>query len=227
MTFKSTWRRRLAQSLLYRSALLLPAGRSSWAAAMCAETQHIDDEREALKWALGSMRAALAERLRAARAQRMPTIQSLAVLWIVMFILSSAFNVSIALATRLRFERMASAMGRLIDGFHYDRFVPLADAMPTGLYVLMGLVVVLFAVSLSLSLRRSSATFAVFCSAVGLSLGAWLYQLGIPAYVQAMSSQHRLRSGICFVLTAGVLCALRFGAAAPVSTTAGRSGTER
>jgi hypothetical protein len=197
---------------------MLPAERSIWAAAMRMEVQYIDDDREALKWALGAVRAGFAERLRAVRAHRVLSVQSLAVMWIIMFIISSAFNVSIALATRLRMQGMASAMGWLLDGFRYDRFVRLADAMPAGLFVLMGSVVVLFAVSLALSLRRRPAAFAVFCVAVGLSLAAWLYELGIPAYTHAMSPQHRLRIGACFVLTAGVLSALRIcGTAANAS----------
>ena len=185
---------------------------------MRTEAQHISDDREALGWALGSVRAGFTERLRALRAHKVLTIHSLAVLWIVMFIVSSAFNVSISLATRLRLHGMASAMGRLIEGFHYDRYVPLADAMPMELFVLMGLVVVLFAVSLSLSLKRHPAAFAVFCGAVGLSLCVWLYLLGIPAYGQAISPQHRWRIGVCFILTAGVLSALRFCGSTPNSS---------
>lgn len=217
MIFTSTWRRRMAQKMLHHGAVLLPPERSSWAAAMRTEAEHIDDDREALEWALGSVRAGFTERLRVLRAHKMLTTHSLAVLWIVMFIVSSAFNVSIALATRLRFHGMASAMGRLIEGFHYDRYVPLADAMPMELFVLMGLVLVLFVVSLSLSLKRRPAAFAVFCGAVGLSLCAWLYLLGIPAYGQAISPEHRWRIGVCFVLTAGVLCALRLCDTAPNS----------
>jgi hypothetical protein len=205
----------LAQQLLRHSAALLPPDRTSWAAAMRAEVQHIDDEGAALGWALGSVCAGFAERLRALRMHKMPSLHALAVLWIVMLIASSAFNVSIAVATRLRLQGVASALGRLLEGFRYERFVPFADAMPTGLFVLMGVVVVLFVVSLSLSLRRRPAAFIAFCSAVGLSFAAWLYQLGIPAYAQAMSLQHRWRIGICFVLTAGVLGAVRFFGAAP------------
>ena len=218
MTFAPTWRRRLTQKLLHCCDVVLPMERSAWAAAIRREVQHIDDDREALSWALGGVRAGFSERLREVRAHKMLTVHSLAVLWIVMFVISSAFNVSIALATRLRFQGMASAMGWLLDGFRYDRFVPFADAMPAGLFVLMGLIVVLYGVSLSLSLRRRPAAFAVFCSAVGLSLAAWLYQLGIPAYMQAMSLQHRWRIGACFILTAGVLSALRFSAVAPKSS---------
>jgi hypothetical protein len=181
---------------------------------MRMEARHIDDDREALSWALGSLYAGYAERLRAMRARKMLSAHSLAVLWIIMFIVSSAFNIGIALAARLRYQGVASAMGSLIAGFHYNRFVPLADAMPRGLLALMGLIVVLFTVALYLSLRRRPAAFGAFCCAAGLSLGAWLYELGIPAYVQAMSPQHLWRIGICFVLTAGVLRAAWLGGAA-------------
>jgi hypothetical protein len=181
---------------------------------MRSEARHIDNDREALSWALGSLYAGYAERLRAVRARKKLPTHSLAVLWIIMFIVSSAFNIGIALAARLRYQGVASAMGALIAGFRYDRFVPLADAMPRGLLALMGLIVVLFAVALHLSLRKRPAAFGAFCSAAGLSLGAWIYELGIPAYVQAMSPQHLWRIGICFVLTAGVLrAAWRAGAA--------------
>jgi len=182
---------------------------------MRMELQHIDSDAEALGWALGSIRAGFAERLRALRTHNTPSLHSLAVLWIGMLIASSAFNVGLVVATRLRFQGLASAMGRLIEGFHYDRFVPFADAMPMGLFVLMAMVLVLFVVSLSLSLRRRPTAFLAFCSAVALSLAAWLYQLEIPTYVQAISSAHRWRVGICFVMTAGVLSALWFCSTTP------------
>jgi hypothetical protein len=190
--------------------MVLPSARSSWAAAMRAEAQHIDDDREALSWALGCLRAACAARLDTLRPRRILTLHSLAVAWIAMFIVSSVFNVSIALATRLRLHGVASAMGGLIEGFRYDRFVPFADAMPLGLLVVMGLVVVVFAASLFLSLRRHSAAFVTFCCAVALSVTTWLYQLGIPAYFQAISPEHRWRIGICFAMTMGVLSVLGF-----------------
>jgi hypothetical protein len=207
----STWRRRLAQHALRLSEALLPAKRSSWIAVMRTEAQYIDDDREALSWALGSVRAGAAERLRALRLRRLFSPHALGILWIVIFIVSSAFNVSLALAARLGYQRTANALGWWMKEFQYDRFVPLADAMPIGLFVLMGLVVVLFSVSLYLSLRNRPAAFAAFCCAIGFSLAAWLYQLGIPAYLQALSPQHRWRIGICFALTAAVLSALRMG----------------
>jgi hypothetical protein len=180
---------------------------------MRAEAQHIHDDREALRWAIGGLYAGYAERLRMIAAREVISTHSLVVLWIIMFMVSGIFNVGIVLATRLRYESMAHAMGSVMQGFRYDQFVALADAIPIMLFVLMALALVLFAVSLALSLRRRPAAFGAFCSAVGLSLGIWLYELGIPAYLQAMSTQHLWRNGICFALTAGVLSAARLSAA--------------
>jgi hypothetical protein len=210
-----TLRRRLTQTALRLGAALLPAERLPWAVAMRTETQHINDDREALRWALGSVCACAAERFHALRVRRLFSVHSLGILWIVIFIVSSAFNVGIALAARLGYQRMASALGWWMREFQYDRFVPFAAAMPPGLFVLMGFVVVLFSVSLYLSVRNHRASFAIFCVALALSLATWLYQLGIPAYLQALSPQHRWRIGICFALTAGVLGALRCGSAVP------------
>lgn len=206
-----TWRRRLSRRLLELSAWLLPPSRSAWAAVMHAEVWLIDDDKEALRWAIGSVRAGLAERLRTWRLRRLYSARSAGIVWIMIFIVSSAFNVGIALAARLGWERTASTLGWWLKGFQYDRFVPLALAMPITLFALMGTVVAAFCLSLYLSLRKRRAAFQAFCCAIGLSFGAWLYQLGIPAYVQAISAPHRWRSGLCFVLTVGVLGALRWG----------------
>jgi hypothetical protein len=177
---------------------------------MQAEVEHLDDDQEALAWASSSVRAGVSERCRVWRRHPVWSPRSVAILWILIFISSSAFNVSLALAVRLRWERMAFVMGAWFQGFDYARFQLLARAMPVGLFVLMGGVVAAFCLALYLSLRRRAAAFPAFCGALGLSLAAWLYQLGIPAYVQAISAAHRWRSGLCFALTAGVLSALRW-----------------
>ena len=209
MTRKLTWHRLIAQKVLRHCVALLPKDRSSWAIAMRSEIQHIEDDREALSWALGSLRACLIERLRALRPGRLFSAHSLGVLWIVVFIISSAYNMSIALAARLGYLRMTSALGWWMKDFQSDRFAQFADSIPIGLFALMGLTVVLFVASLNLNLRGRPTGFATFCCAVGLSLVAWLCQLGIPAYLQAMSPWHLWRIGICFVLTATVLSTLR------------------
>jgi hypothetical protein len=186
----------MADAEVLRScAVVLPAQRSAWAAAMRMEAY--STSMMTARRSVGARQHArgLCRRLRATRAHKMLTFRSLAVLWIVMFVFSSAFNVSIALAARLRFQVWPPQWAGC------SRWLPLRSLRSVcrrnacGLFVLMGLVVVLFAVSLVLSLRRRPAAFAAFCSAVGLSLVAWLYQLGIPAYMQAMSPQHRWRIG--------------------------------
>jgi hypothetical protein len=205
------WHRLLAQELLRHAVALLPRNQSPWADAMRIEIQHIDDDREALSWALGSFRACLTERLRVLRPHI--SAHTLGALWIVVFVISSAYNMSIALAARLGYQRTTSALGWWMRDFQYERFAHYADSIPIGLFLLMGLVVLLFTAALKLNLRSRPAAFATFCCALGASLVAWLCQLGIPAYLQAMSPPHLWRIGICFALTVSVLGALRFLAA--------------
>jgi hypothetical protein len=219
MKHQLAWQRRFAHKLLRHGVALLPPERSSWAGAMRIEIQHIEDDREALDWALGSLRACLSERLRVLRPGRLFSAHSLGILWIVVFIVSSAYNVSIALAARLGYQRTASALGWWMKDFQYERFSQFADSIPIGLFALMGLIVLLFTASLNLKLRNRPTGFATFCCAMTLSLAAWLYQLGIPAYLQAMSAPHRWRIGICFVLTASVLTALRLFGSTPNTST--------
>jgi hypothetical protein len=209
------------------AALLLPADRRAWADAMRAETQHIEDDREALGWALGSIRAGALERLRTLRMHRFLSPRALGNLWIVLFIVSSTYNVCIALAARLGYMRTASALGWWLRDFRYEQFAPLANSMSIGWFLGMGAVVALFSVSLYLSLRSRPAAFTVFCCALGLSLAAWLYQLGIPAYLQASSSVHRWRIGLCFALTAAILAALRGGSAPPAAMHRPMGGTRQ
>jgi hypothetical protein len=209
MSFKSAWQRALALKLVEQGARLLPPQRASWAAAMRNEIAHIDDDHEALEWAFGSLRACLIERF---RVHRMFSARAIGILWIVLFVMSSAYNLIIALAARLGFDRSVSALGWWMKDFQLDRFSKLANAMPVGLFAILSAVVVLFAASLNLNLRRRPLGFAMFCSATALSCAAWVYQLSIPAYLQAISMPHRWRIGICFFLTAAILSALRIPA---------------
>ena len=209
------WQRPLAHKLLEHGARLMPSKRAAWTVVMRNEIQHIEDDRDALKWAFGSLRACVAERLRALRAHRIFSARAIGNLWIVIFIVSSAYNVIIALTARLGYHRAVSALGWWMKDFQYDRFLEFANAIPVVLFALLGAVVLLFVASLNLSLRNRPSGFTTFCCAMTLSLVVWLYQLGIPAYLQAMSTPHRWRIGICFVVTAAVLSALRLPRPAP------------
>jgi hypothetical protein len=209
MNRKSSWQRLVAQRLLHFGVALLPRERGAWGEAMNNEMQHMQDDREALAWALSGLRGCLALRLKAVLAKRLFSAHSLGILWIGIFIVSSAYNVGMALSARLGLQRAASVLGWWMREFQYDRYASFAAALPIGLLVLMGIVLLLFGFSLHLSIRNRPSGFAMFSCAVLLSLVAWLCQLTIPAYLEAISSQHRWRIGICFVMTVAVLSALR------------------
>jgi hypothetical protein len=204
----SPWRRRLAAQLLDLAARLLPPERRAWSAAMRAEALHLGD-REALAWALGSVRAGLALRLSASASSGWLSLRAVSVLWMVMFLCSSAFNLAILVAARLRLHAATAALGVWFEGFHYDRFLEFADAIPALLLLWLALVALAFGVALRLGVRRHPAAFTTFAAAAGMSLLAWLYELSIPAYATAASANHRLRIGICFAMTAAILALLR------------------
>jgi len=154
----------------------LPAAQAAWSAVMSAEVQHIADDREALSWALGSIRASVAERLRFLWRHRWVSARAVGVLWVVIFTVSSAFNLGMAVAARLGYERAASRLGYFLRGYSADRFQAFAAAMPIGWYVLMSLVVIGFTISLYLNLRSRAAAFNTFCGTLALSLTKINYQ---------------------------------------------------
>jgi hypothetical protein len=205
-----TWRRRLAIRISLVSPALLPRGQRSWGSVMRTEVEHIADDKEALHWALSNTRACAHELVRTFPLRRLTSARTISLLWIVLFIMSSAQNVAILLASRLGYMRAASALGWSLRDFQYERFVALARAIPQGVVLLMGAVVVAFIASLYLSLRRSVGAFATFCAALGSSLCIWLYELGVPAYLEAISKHHRWRIGACFVMSAAIVSALRY-----------------
>jgi hypothetical protein len=85
------------------------------------EVAHIDDDREALHWAIGSVRAGLAARLNELPRQRIFSARSAGIVWMVIFIVSSAFNLSMALSARLGYEQITSLLGHGLKGFDYAR----------------------------------------------------------------------------------------------------------
>jgi hypothetical protein len=57
-----TVRRRLAQALLRQTAWILPKPRRPWAEAMSSELDHLDNDREALRWSASCLIAGIRER---------------------------------------------------------------------------------------------------------------------------------------------------------------------
>lgn len=208
MTRRPRWRRRLAHALLWTSRRLLPAAESTWADAMAAECACIDCDRQALGWAWGSLRAGMSQRLRWLCRRAAPSTHALGVCWIVVFVVSSSYNVTLIVATRMHRDATVGLLGRFLDDFHYDRFTTLSQAIPLTLIIVMGAVVALYACALYLSIRRQPAALPTFCAAMTLSLASWLYELSLPAYHAAMTTPHRWRIGLCFALTAAVLAIL-------------------
>ena len=63
MSDSPTVRLRLAQTLLRQTAWILPKKRRPWAKAMLSELHHLDNDREALRWSVSCLIAAIKERV--------------------------------------------------------------------------------------------------------------------------------------------------------------------
>ncbi len=62
MSPSGTWKRRAAHGLTRHAARTLRATRPGWSDALESEVEHIPDDRQALIWAVGCVRASYAER---------------------------------------------------------------------------------------------------------------------------------------------------------------------
>lgn len=92
--------RRLAEAILAHAGRMMPPARAVWSAAMAEELHHIEDDRAALRWALGCVAASYMERMNAmkiaGRINRIgavaPVVMSLTALAIVGVVVSTGWE---------------------------------------------------------------------------------------------------------------------------------------
>jgi hypothetical protein len=176
--------RRVALILAHHAARILPSVRSSWAEAMIREVEFIESDRAALAWAVGSVLASYAERVRS-----MNLIHTLWVSWMLAVLalwqaLRMFFAPSLTIAYRLHELGIANALGARTPGDDYHRFIPLMDATPNwllGIWVLSGLLCLATAWRL---LRNRHGAYPFFVAALLLQLAGEAVVYLMPAYAQ-------------------------------------------
>ena len=179
-------RRRLALRLVRCAARLLPRDQASWGEAMRSEVRHIEDERAALRWAVGALSAAGAARAGALLDTGLATCGlALLTAWQA---LSLLFAPALILAWRAHWLRIDDLLGGRLPGDRYQRFIPLMNATHTwqlGLWIAAGL---LFMVTTWRLARGRSGTFALFATALVLtyavSAAAWMERAFDPALAE-------------------------------------------
>ncbi len=179
-------RRQWALRLARGASRLLPRAQASWGEAMCSEVRHIEDDRAALRWALGALAAAGAERAAALLDTRTAT-------WgLALLTLCQALGTLLApvliIAWRLRWPRFENLLAGQLPGDHYQRFIPLMNAVPIwqlALWIAAGL---LFLTAGWPLVRARRGAFALFATALALtytvSAMAWMERALHPALAE-------------------------------------------
>ncbi len=182
--------RRFALGLVRHAARVLPRARKSWADAMEHEVRHLEEDRDALSWAVGCVRAGYSERVKA-----MKVIDSWPVRWLLVAVigcnaLDTLFAPILAVAWRSHHLGVAAFLGGFTPGDDYRRFIPLMDALPGWVIALQCIAGALFLVSAWKVLRDRRAAFAPFAAALILAVVTWCFQKRIPVYDTLFSARH-------------------------------------
>lgn len=197
--------RRVAQALLRHAAQIMPHGDMRWDQAMQNELHAIEDDREALRWAIGCVIAGYWERSNAmlrtwyARAALACLIALLA--------LREFCAPLLIFAYRMNYLGLAHFLGLRTAGDDYRRLIPVMDATPSWLPVLWVAAGLLYLVALWRMLRRLDGSTALFFSAFCLDLaGIWAIR-SIQASTGVIITPNPVvrAAGVALTLLAGLL----------------------
>jgi hypothetical protein len=168
-------RRHIANLLMRHAASVMPSGTMDWGKAMQHELEAIEDDRVALRWAVGCVIAGYNERLNSLL-QAWYARLALACL-IALLALREFFAPLLIFAYRMKYWGLAHFLGLRTAGEDYRRLAPVMDATPSWLPVLWIAAGLLFLVALWRMLRRADGSTAPFFLAAGLDLvGIWAIQ---------------------------------------------------
>ncbi len=161
-------RRRAAQVLMRHAARVVPPDKLNWGEAMLNELQAIDDDRVALRWALGCVIAGYWERTNA----MLPSwyARSALACLIALLALREFFAPLLIFAYRTQNLGLAHFLGLRTAGDDYRRLIPVMDATPGWLPLLWVAAGVLFLMALWRMLRRMDGAVVLFFLAFALDL---------------------------------------------------------
>jgi len=172
-----TLRRRIAKALMRHVAQVMPS--KQWGAAMRNEVEAIEDDRVALRWAMGCVVAGYSERMNA-MLQTWYFRSALACL-IVLLALREFFAPLLIFAYRMEYLGLAHFLGLRTAGDEYRRLIPVMDATPSWIIALWVAAGLLYLVALWQMLRRTGASYMLFFLGCGLDLAGVLAIRSIEA----------------------------------------------
>jgi hypothetical protein len=150
----------------------MPQGDMHWGRAMQSELEAIEDDREALRWAMGCVSAGYWERANV-------MLQTWYARWALAFLIAllalrEFFAPLLILSYRMKYLGLSHFLGLRTAGDDYRRLIPIMDATPSWLAVLWVTAGLLHLVALWRMLRRADGGVVLFFLAFGLDLaGIW------------------------------------------------------
>jgi hypothetical protein len=175
--------RTLARRLGGHAARMMAS--AEWGEAMRNELDEIDDDVEALRWAIGSVLASYRERLMSMLDR--PTVRWLFAFLVVVLGVREFFAPALTFAYRFGDLPLAQTLGGFTPGDDYRRFIPLMEATPLwllGMWVASGAT---FLASAMMLVWKRQAAFLCFVAAVFLEIASGLIARTLPEYQAAFS----------------------------------------
>lgn len=181
--------RRIAHGLVRAAALILPASDQRWATAMLHETAHVGTDGEAMRWAAGCLYAACVERARSLYLLDHAAIRIAATLLAGFRVLDAGMPTLLTFVHRAR-AAGTSSLGGLTPGDDYERLVPLIDALPLWLHVMVVSAVILYVLAVAATWGRRSMAAAFWCMAIVAEQAASFAARPVLADVGVVVVQH-------------------------------------
>jgi hypothetical protein len=137
MTPQATRTRRLADAVARYAMRVMPDALSHWALAMQSELSYVDDDREALKWAVSCVRSACAARLRHLYLLDLLAVRTAGVIVAACCAGEMTFATTMTVAYRLHATGTTEILARMTPGDDYRRLIPLMEVIPVWLHGLL------------------------------------------------------------------------------------------
>jgi len=157
--------RRLADGLVGAAAHAVPASHQHWAIAMVNETAYVTSDVAALRWSFGCFLAACALRLRSLHLLDFVAVR-VAVALLAAF---RAVDVGLPTLLALAYGGRSAALdtiGGLTPGDDYRRLVPLIEAIPLWLHLMLAMGMICYALAVVSTLRQRSAAASFLLAGV-------------------------------------------------------------
>jgi hypothetical protein len=178
MSERKTKRRWLALQFADQAWRILPAGQRHWAEAMRNELDYLTEDRQALAWASGCLRAGIMERLQSMHVPDSRAVRILISLPLALLTLNDVFATALTAAYRMGALGIARQLGLMTPGDDYKRLIPLMENIPLWLHALPTAAAALYGITIVRLIANVRVSWIPVACAIVLELAAQI--LGRP-----------------------------------------------